>query len=122
MELKTLQNHGNRRLLLVAMKCVIAAMMIFCAIGIASADGNETDTTPIIPAVSLDKILDALYTQVAGWFKQIVGLMILAGGIYYIFGRSDEARAAGVSHLKRPVEAVIAVIGLLWFVNWLFTL
>lgn len=102
---------------------LILAIVLLCAIGIATADdGNETDTTPIIPAVSLDKILDAVYTQVAGWFKQIVGLMILAGGIYYIFGRSEEARAAGVSHLKRPVEAVIAVIGLLWVVNWLFTL
>jgi hypothetical protein len=107
----------------IALKYVVAVLLLFCAIGIASADdGNETDTTPIIPAVSLDKILDAVYIQVAGWFKQIVGLMILAGGIYYIFGRSDEARAAGVSHLKRPVEAVIAVIGLLWFVSWLFTL
>ena len=104
-------------------KWILILVICLTVAGIAAADdGNETDTTPIIPAVSLDKILDAVYIQVAGWFKQIVGLMILAGGIYYIFGRSEEARAAGVSHLKRPVEAVIAVIGLLWFVSWLFTL
>ena len=101
---------------------LILAICLLLA-GIAAADGgNETDADNTIPAVSFTKILDEAAKLVAGWFKQIIGLMILAGGIYYIFGRSEEARASGVSHLKRPVEALLAVIGLTWFVNFLFTL
>ena len=107
----------------VAIKYVVAVVLLFCAIGIASADdGNETDTTPIIPAVSFGGIIDAVTIEVSGWFKQLVILGIIIGGAVYAYSRSDDSKASGLSFLKNNVLAVIFVIGLLWVVNWLFTL
>ena len=129
MKLKTLQKPENRRVWLVASKIVIALTLLFCAVGGAMA-GGEPDPKPeptmpdesIIPAISFGTILKEAYDLVAGWFKQIIALMVLAGGIYYLFGKSDKARADGLASLKRPVEALIAVVVILWVINWLYTL
>lgn len=104
-------------------KWILILAICSMIVGIAAADdGNETDADTTIPAVSFDKIIDYVYGLLSGWFKQIVILMVLVGGIYYMFGGSEEARAAGASRIKRPVETVIAVMVIIWFINQLFTL
>ena len=107
----------------VTMKCVVAVVLLFCAIGIASADdGNETAANNTIPAVSLDKIMEELYVMSAGWLKWIVLLVLVFGGICYAASRSEESRASGASHIKNAIQAVVMVMVGIWLVNWLYTL
>lgn len=44
MRLKILQNHENRRPLVIAIKCAVVLMVLFCAIDTAAA-GNKTTVT-----------------------------------------------------------------------------
>jgi len=116
MELKTLQNHENRRPLLIAVKYLLVAAVIFCSIGIVSA-ANDTKIT-LYTSDDMDNAQKIIDDSGVGIIIALVALTaqyapILAGVLLVILAIVARIANNADAH-KGALKGIMFIIGIMF--------